>query len=125
MLVNGMDFIQKKTVVQEETAKNVGSGGLDVFSTPMMLAFMENTAFQLAEKELKDEETTVGISVNLKHMRANLVGDEIECEAILVKVEGKKLFFELKVTYNEELVGAGDHVRYVVDEKKFIESIKR
>lgn len=124
MLVNGMSFIQKKTVLQEETAKNIGSGGLDVFSTPMMIALMENTAFELVEKNLKESETTVGISINIKHMRANLVGDIIECKATLVKTEGKKLFFEVEVTYNEELVGTGDHVRYVVDEKKFIESIR-
>jgi len=125
MVENGMTYIQKKTIGKGETADKIGSGGLEVFSTPMMIAFMENTAYTLAESQLEDKDTTVGISLNIKHMSPNLVGDEIECKAVLVNLEGKKLYFEIKVTYKDELVGAGEHVRYIVDKKKFIESIKR
>lgn len=125
MLKDGMTYLQKKTISEDETADKIGSGGLEVFSTPMMIAFMENTAYKLAETQLEDKDTTVGISLNIKHMRPNLVGDEIECKASLVRVEGKKLYFEVKVTYKDELVGTGDHVRYIVDKKKFIENISR
>ncbi|WP_319370318.1 thioesterase family protein [uncultured Ilyobacter sp.] len=120
----GIKLILEKTVKAEETAARVASGALDVFSTPMLIAFMENTAFNLAQKQLEEGETTVGISVNIKHLKANLVGDILKCEALLTKTDGKKLFFNVKVTYKDEIVGEGEHIRYIVDEKKFIERIR-
>nr|WP_321328835.1 thioesterase family protein [uncultured Ilyobacter sp.] len=123
-LKEGMKLILEKTVKAEETAAKVASGALDVFSTPMLIAFMENTAFNLAQKELQEGDTTVGISVNIKHLKANLVGDLLKCEALLTKVDGKKLIFDVKVTYNDEIVGEGEHIRYIVNEKKFVERIR-
>lgn len=125
MLKNGMKLTLEKVVASADTAAKVASGALEVFSTPMMIAFMENTAFELAQRELPAGDTTVGISVNIKHMRANLVGDQLECMAELTKVEGKKLHYTVEVTYEGQLVGIGDHVRYIVDEKKFLENIKK
>ncbi len=125
MLRDGMELTLKKVVASTDTAAKVASGALEVFSTPMMIAFMENTAFELAQRELPAGDTTVGISVNIKHMRANLIGDELECRAILNKVDGKKLHYAVEVTYSGEVVGNGDHVRYIVDEKKFLENIKK
>ncbi len=120
----GMELVLEKTVRSEETAAKVASGALDVFSTPMLIAFMENTAFNLVQKELGEGETTVGISVNIKHLKANLVGDNIKCQAVLTKIDGKKLFFQVKATYNDDVVGEGEHIRYIVNEKKFIEKIR-
>lgn len=125
MLREGMELTLKKVVTSEDTAAKVASGALEVFSTPMMIAFMENTAFELAQRELAAGDTTVGISVNIKHMRANLVGDELQCKAVITKIEGKKLHYAVEVTFSGEVVGSGDHVRYIVDEKKFLENIKK
>ena len=65
MLKEGMNFTQSKVVKESETAAKVASGALEVFSTPMLIAFMESTAFTLAQKELGEGDTTVGISVIL------------------------------------------------------------
>lgn len=119
-----MKLVLEKTVRAEETAAKVASGALEVFSTPMLIAFMENTAFNLAQKELETGDTTVGISINIKHLKANLIGDLLKCEALLTKIEGKKLFFQVKVTFGEDIVGEGEHIRYIVNEKKFIERIR-
>ncbi len=125
MLEEGMSLVQEKIVLKNETAAKVVSGALEVFSTPMMIAFMENTSFLLAQNYLDDETTTVGISVNIKHLKANLVGDKIRCESLLKKIIGKKLEFSVKVFYNEELVGDGEHFRYIVNTNEFMEKLKR
>ena len=119
MLKEGMTLTQQKVVNESETAAKVASGALEVFSTPMLIAFMENTAFNLAQKELGEGETTVGISVNIKHMKANLVGDEVVCTATLEKVDGKRLDFSVKVLHGETLVGEGEHSRFIINEEKF------
>lgn len=125
MLKEGMTLTQQKVVNESETAAKVASGALEVFSTPMLIAFMENTAFNLAQKELDEGETTVGISVNIKHMKANLVGDEVVCTATLEKVDGKRLDFSVKVLHGETLVGEGEHSRFIINEEKFLAKLKK
>ena len=125
MLNAGMELTLKKVVSSSDTAAVVASGALQVFSTPMMIAFMESTAFELAQKEMEAGDTTVGTSVNIKHLRANLVGDELKCKAVLTSVVGRKLSYTVEVTYNDEVVGTGDHIRYIVNEKKFLENIRK
>ena len=125
MLKERMTLTQQKVVNESETAAKVASGALEVFSTPMLIAFMENTAFNLAQKELGEGETTVGISVNIKHMKANLVGDEVVCTATLEKVDGKRLDFSVKVLHGETLVGEGEHSRFIINEEKFLAKLKK
>lgn len=125
MLKEGMSFTQKKVVMANETAAKVASGALEVFSTPMLIAFMESTAFSLAQKELEDGDTTVGIAVNIKHLKANLIGDELTCTATLEKIDGKKLDFSVKVFHGETLVGEGEHNRFIVNEEKFLAKLNK
>lgn len=125
MLKEGMQLIQSKVVNESETAAKVASGALEVFSTPMLIAFMENTAFNLAQKELAEGDTTVGISVNIKHLKANLIGDKLNCIATLEKIDGKKLDFSVKVLHGETVVGEGEHSRFIVNEKKFLEKLNK
>ena len=67
MLKEGISLTLEKIVTAEETAAKVASGALEVFSTPMLIAFMENTAFNLVQPLLDEESSTVGISLNVKH----------------------------------------------------------
>lgn len=123
MLKEGMKLVCKKIVAPEETAASVASGMLDVYGTPMMIALMEKVSFELAQAELNEGESTVGISVNIKHNKANKVGDEVSCESTLVKIEGKKLVFDLKVTHDGVLVGEGIHERFIINTEKFISKL--
>lgn len=124
MLKEGITLALEKVVKAEETAAKVASGALEVFSTPMLIAFMEQTSFELAQQYMKEGDTTVGVSVNIKHLRANLVGDKLKCISILEKIDGKRLDFSVKVYYNESVVGEGEHSRFIVNEEKFLSKLK-
>jgi len=67
----------------------------------------------------------VGLSANLKHLKANAVGDKITCTARLDKIEGKKLTFHITVDYAGELVGEAVHERYIINMEKFMAKMKR
>lgn len=123
MLEIGKKMTKEKVIAEWETAAKIGSGGLQVFSTPMLVAFMENVAFLMIEKEMSEGETTVGIAMNVKHLKANLVGDNLKCIAVLTKVEGKKLDFDIEVFHNDILVGKGEHTRYIVNSEKFLSKL--
>lgn len=102
MLKEGITLTLEKVVKAEETAAKVASGALEVFSTPMLIAFMEQTSFELAQQYMKEGDTTVGVSVNIKHLKANLVGDRLKCISTLEKIDGKRLDFSVKVYHNEK-----------------------
>ena len=123
MLKKDSSYKLEKIIDSSETAVKMESGGLDVFSTPNLIAFMEKTAFLSVEKYLDEESTTVGISINAKHLKANLIGYELSCVATLTEIDGKKLSFEIVVIHKETIVGSCFHDRFIVNKEKFINKL--
>lgn len=107
------------------TAKACGSGTLDVLSTPMMIAAMEAAAIDTLHDGLDEGETTVGISINVRHMWATPVGKTIRAEAKLVGIDETKrrFMFEVDAYCGDTKIGSGLHERCVVNEERFLSKI--
>ena len=112
-------------VESEHSAKHVGSGEVEVLSTPSMILFMEMAALEYAQKHLPPEYTTVGTRVDVKHVNPAPVGAEIEVIARLVAQEGRKLVFEVKALWRDLVIGEGVHERYIVHRRRFLEKVKK
>ncbi|MCS7385749.1 MAG: thioesterase family protein [archaeon GB-1867-005] len=121
----GISLIEDYEVKPEHAAKHVGSGEVEVLSTPSMIAFMERTALKCVQKQLPKGFITVGVGVNVKHLKPAPVGAKVTVEAELVKVEGRKLTFKVKAKWKEVTIGEGTHERYIVNKEKFLEKVKR
>lgn len=119
MLETGIKGKKELVVSQENTAKTMGSGTMDVFATPAMIALMENTAYTSVEKELKPGSGTVGTALNVKHVAATPVGMKVTCESELIKINGRALTFSVKAYDECGLIGEGEHERFIVFEDKF------
>ena len=107
------------TVTPELSAKNVGSGLVDVFATPSMVALMENTANSSVLPYLEEGQGTVGVSLNITHDAATPVGMKVWCESELVKVEGRKLTFKVEAFDEKERIGGGTHERFIIYTERF------
>ncbi|MBR5532105.1 MAG: thioesterase family protein [Bacteroidales bacterium] len=116
-------YTTRKIVSEGDTAQSVGSGTLSVFSTPMMVALMENAAMKAAEQLLQEGESTVGSELNIKHLRPTAVGEEVEATATLTSQEGRKLTFSVVVTDKNGTIGEGTHIRYIVNIERFMGKI--
>lgn len=112
-------------VKPEHAAKHVGSGEVEVLSTPSMIAFMEAASLECVQQYLPDNLTTVGTMVNVRHLKPAPVGATIVVETQLVKKEGKRLLFDVKAYWKQVLIGEGKHERYVVDKEKFLEKLRK
>ncbi|ABR47129.1 thioesterase family protein [Alkaliphilus metalliredigens QYMF] len=123
-LKEGMAAQVEITVAQKDTAQAFGSGGVEVLATPMMIGLMERAALTAVDPHLPDGFATVGTHLNVKHMGATPVGMKAYAEAKLIKVEGKKLTFEITARDEEEKVGEGTHERYIIPLEKFIARAK-
>lgn len=127
-----MDFnLKEKTsivksfkVTENETALKMGSGDLEVYATPAMIALMENVAKNLVADGLPTDCTTVGIEMNVKHIKSSPIGANIQCKATLIKIDNKKLFFDVEASDDKGPIGKGSHIRYIVNAKDFIERTK-
>ena len=61
----GMNGAAETTVTEAMLASTVGSGKVSVFSTAMMVAWMEGTAVDVVQPSLEDGQTTVGTGISV------------------------------------------------------------
>ena len=122
-ILKGLSHSILLTVEHRDTAAVYGSGSLEVFATPAMIAMMEKTCLECVNNKLGEGNTTVGIAVNIKHLKATPVGATIRCDAKLVEVYRRRLVFEVKCYEGETLIGEGVHERFVVDSEKFMSKL--
>ncbi len=97
-----------------------GTIGVEVLSTPGMIAMMERCASILAFENLGDGQATVGFEVCVKHVAGAAKGERCTVTARLREVvEGRKLRFDVEVREGERTIGVGTHERRVIDRSGF------
>lgn len=120
MLEIGIKGMQEIYVTGENTAKTMGSGTLDVFATPAMIALMENTAYRSIADELELQEATVGTKMHVSHVAATPLGMKVRCETELIQINGRALTFLVRAYDEAGLIGEGEHERFIINEDKFL-----
>ncbi len=125
MLKQGISLQEDLIVCDKHTAACYGSGLLPVFATPAMLAWMESVAYKSVEPYLPEGCGTVGAAVKLEHLKASPIGAHLHCVSKLVAVEDRKLTFQIEVYEGEVKVGCAEHIRYVIDNDRFMSKFKK
>ena len=111
---------EEMTVQHKDTAAVYGSGALEVFATPAMIALMEKTCLKSVKDKIGESNTTVGTKVCISHLKASPVGNVVRCDSTLIEVDRRRLVFNVKCYDGETLVGEGTHERFIVDSEKFM-----
>lgn len=120
----GIKGTMEIVVSEQDSARKIGSGLADVYGTPALVALMENVAQSSVKDILPEGYSTVGIEISVKHMKATPIGMKVSCESTLVKIEGKKLFFELVAHDEVGKIGEGTHWRYIVNSEEFMKKVQ-
>ena len=121
----GLTYKSEHVVSKNDTAISVGSGSLEVFGTPCMVALMENSAMLAVEKLISDDQTTVGTQLDIKHISATAVGKKVYSLATLKEVDGRKLKFWIEAYDEIGKIGEGFHSRVIVEKEKFMLRINK
>lgn len=111
------------TVTPELTARHIGSGGLDVYATPAMIALMEAAAVTVLDPLLPEGQGSVGVALDVKHLAATPLGHTVRAEAEVTAVDGKRVTFTVRAWDDRELIGEGTHTRYIIDTARFMERV--
>jgi len=117
------EFSKKFVVGSNDTAKEIGSGDLEVLATPVMITMVENTAKEYLHKQLAPEETSVGTLIEARHLRPSIVGAQMTVKVKVASQEKTKINFSFEVFDNEQVVATGIHQRAVILTDVFLEKL--
>ena len=99
MLETGIQGRAETLVSKENTAASMGSGNLEVFATPCMVALMEEASQCSVAPFLGEGESTVGTKLCVSHDAATPVGMKVWAESTLTEIDGRRLVFEVRASW--------------------------
>jgi fluoroacetyl-CoA thioesterase len=111
-------------VGEDDTAPAFGSGSVPVLATPRLIALCEEATCRALDGILDDSKTTVGVRVQFDHLAPLKPGAEVTAEAVLERVEGRRLTFTVTASDLAGLVGAGRVTRVVVYVDGFLDKAR-
>jgi fluoroacetyl-CoA thioesterase len=116
-IIAGLNRTQTYVTTIEMRAKQLVS---DVFSTPAMIGLMEYTCVLLVAPYLDENEQTVGIHVDVRHLAPTRIGQSVTVTAELLEMNSNKLRFAVSAVNDQGVkIGEGTHRRALIDTKRF------
>jgi len=119
-LQTGLNASVSLVVGEEDTASAMRSGSVNVLASPRLIALCEEASCQALAGSLPATHTSVGVRVQFDHLAPVSVGSKVTAEAVLERVEGRRLVFTVSATDAAGLVGAGRVTRVVVETDAFL-----
>lgn len=123
-LAIGKTASAQSVVSDANTAVAVGSGSLNVFATPMMVALMEKAACNAIAEFLDLGQTSVGSALDIKHTAASPIHSHIVATAEITAVNGREVVFKISANDSVGEIGSGTHRRVVVDAERFMAKVE-
>ena len=114
-------------VTKEMLATAVGSGTVEVFATPAMIARMEDTATRSVMPYLDEGQATVGTHVDVRHLDATPEGMKVSIHTELVEINANGQFLTFTVEARDEhgVIGSGIHERAIINVSRFMEKVNK
>jgi fluoroacetyl-CoA thioesterase len=117
----GMRSTWQRTVEPDMTADRWGNTGVFVLATPALVGLLEMTCVRAIQAVLDPGWSTVGTHIDLRHLKATLVGDTITLSAEVTHVDGRKVRFKVTAEDSGGLAGQGSHERVLIDLARFLQ----
>lgn len=109
-----------KTVGPEHTADVLATGEVPALATPVLIVWCEQATVAAIEGKLDNGVTTVGMRVRVDHLLPTPLGRTVQVKATLSRVEGRRLTFDVNVSYHGVTLADGQVVRVLVDHERFV-----
>lgn len=120
----GTKGYKEDIVRKENTAAAIGSGAVEVFATPAMIALMENAALDAIAPFLEENQSSVGTNISTSHLAASPLGIKVWATAEVAEVDRRRIVFAVKAFDEKEMIGEGTHERFIIQTDKFLAKAK-
>ncbi|MEM0335226.1 MAG: thioesterase family protein [Thermofilum sp.] len=120
----GSTYSRRFTVKAENTAKHIDAGGLRVLATPSLVGFVEETCRILADQHLPAEFTTVGVRVEIHHVKPAPEGAEVEVRVQVLHADERRILFWAEAWSGVEMIGYAFHERAIVSREEFARKVR-
>ncbi len=112
----GLTETRRFLVDRERTIDFMGENAR-VYATPMLVRDIEVTCRELLLKHLDAGEDSVGTRVEVDHLAATLMGQNVDISVSLAEVKGRAVVFEVSGHDGVDTICKGRHARFIVDVK--------
>jgi len=119
-LETGMRGTASLLVQEADTARAMRSGEVDVLGSPRLIALCEEATVNAIENALEPGSTSVGMRVQFDHLQPTPIGAEVHADAVLERIDGRRLKFTVSARDSGGIVAAGKITRVVVDLHRFM-----
>ena len=96
-----------------------------VFATAEMVKLMEFAAYQVLEPFYEEQETSVGVRVEVQHLAPTPLGMRVRAKARLTQIDGRRFFFDIEAYDEKEQIGRGTNERFVIDVDRFRDRLEK
>lgn len=96
-----------------------------VLSTPVLIGLMEAASHRAIGPHLSEGQSSVGTTVNIRHLAATPVGMEVRVRSELIEAEGRRLLFKVEAWDTQEKIGEGQHERFIIDWDRFMAKVAK
>jgi predicted thioesterase len=125
-LIHEMTMVVEEKHTAAAMAEDSGIGQLaPVLSTPYLVSLMETTAHAAVIPFLEPGQSGVGAMVHIRHLAATPVGMQVRIRAELLEVQGHRLLFKVEAWDELEKIAEGEHERFIIDWRRFMERIEK
>jgi predicted thioesterase len=115
----GLEGFCERVVSQEWTLAHFNPEWPAVFSTPAMIGMMEMASSLAIRPALPSGSITVGVRIEVDHLKAVPVGTTVNAVSKLVEIDGRRLIFEVEARSGAEVIGRGRIFHTIVEHARF------
>ena len=110
----------ERTVTLDMTLARINPDWPAVFSTPAMIGMMEVACSSAVHHALPPGSITVGVRVEIDHLRAVYEGAQVKAFSKLVEIDGRRLIHEVEAMSGDEVIGRGRVFHVIVEHARFV-----
>jgi fluoroacetyl-CoA thioesterase len=117
-------FEEASFLVEEQySAQHIGSGSLRILATPWLIGFMEATSHRLLARRLPEGFSSVGATVNIRHLAPTPVGAMLRTRSEVLSLDGQKVTFKIEAWDQIDKVSEGTHERAIIEVARFLRRV--
>ena len=113
------------TVKEKNCVEFSEKGVPPILSTPWLIWSLEHAAYDLLDEHLPEDKMSLGIHVDIEHLAATPLGQEVTCKAKVIHIDRSVINFQVEAYDGKELISKGVHKRKIVRTAQFLQAIQK